>query len=441
MKLKGNFMTKPSNPFNPNSIVTPTLFAGRYRQVFQILQKLKQVSEGMPASFVLQGDRGIGKTALAKLVMYAAEANDPVFENLKFLTSYYSIEKGQTFESVLQTSLNLMTDRMPETIINRLSQRLGNFFKNGKFTVGAFGASIGYESGGETSVQQENMIIKDRAISALSNIIGGLDEDNNSERKLDGVLIVLDEIHNLKDIDGVAQILRSISTTLDVNRLGKISFMVIGYPEGMDRFFDGDPSARRHFDLIDLSAMPKKEAKEVLTKGFQKLNLSWDETILDKNIDVAGGYPHSIQIIGHHLVEVDQDGNINDEDWGLALHNSAEELTRKDFAELYDFKGKGTIRETVLNILSLVGRPLTKQELRDFTDGKNIYQSSCLGELKKTGAIRELPDGTLTLHSMLFRASILMHIYTHAKINNAYLQLIEKFRSDGSGEQEPKLKS
>ena len=56
------------NPFNPNSIATPTLFAGRYEQVLQILKKLTQVREGMPASFVLQGgDRGIGKTALAKL--------------------------------------------------------------------------------------------------------------------------------------------------------------------------------------------------------------------------------------------------------------------------------------------------------------------------------------------------------------------------------------
>src|SRR5271165_4243707 len=100
------------NPFNPNSIVTPTLFAGRYDQVFQILKKLTQVREGMPASFVLQGDRGIGKTALAKLIMYAAEVKDPAFQNLKFLTSYYSVEKGQSFDSVLQASLNLMTDHM-----------------------------------------------------------------------------------------------------------------------------------------------------------------------------------------------------------------------------------------------------------------------------------------------------------------------------------------
>lgn len=414
------------NPFNPNSIVTPALFAGRYKQVLQILKKLTQVREGMPASFVLQGDRGIGKTALAKLIMYAAEVKDPSLQNLRFLTSYYSVEKGQTFDSVLQTSLNLMTDRMPETVINRLTQRLGNFFKNGKFTVGAFGASLGYE-GEDSSTEQTSMVIKDRAISALSNIISGLDEIIEPEKKMDGVLIVLDEIHNLKDIDGAAQILRSISTTLDVNRLGKISFVVIGYPEGMERFFAGDPSARRHFDLIELEAMPRKEVKEVLTKGFEKVGIIWDEQSFDKNIDVAGGYPHSIQIIGHNLVETDQDGKITNEDWAEALHKSAQELTRKDFSEMYAFHRKETLREVVLNILSLVGKRLSKQELRDFTDGKNIYTASCLGELKKSGAVRELPDGTLSLHSMLFRAAILIHLYTHLKTNISYKKLIKRF--------------
>ena len=173
-------MNKLANPFNPNSIVTPPLFAGRGDQLLQILKKLAQVKEGMPASFVLQGDRGIGKTALAKLAMYAAEQKDPTF-NLRFLTGYYVVEKDQTFESALQASLNLMTDRMPETVIARLSQRLGGFFKNGKFTFGAFGAKLGYE--GSTKGDEENLVIKDRAVSAFSNIIAGLDEVGEPDKK------------------------------------------------------------------------------------------------------------------------------------------------------------------------------------------------------------------------------------------------------------------
>ncbi len=418
-------MSGPANPFNPNSVVTPTLFAGRNDQVFQILKKLTQVREGMPASFVLQGERGIGKTALAKLIMYTAEAQDPHLENLKFLTSYYAVEKGQSFESVLQASLNIMTDRMPESVIQRLSQRLGNFFKNGKFTFGAFGASATVE--GEVKAEDKLTVIKDRAVSVFSNIVSGIDELKDDPKKLDGILVVIDEVHNLKDLDGAAQILRSISTTLDVSRLGKISFIVIGYPEGMDRFFKGDPSARRHFDIIELTVMPRMDAKEVLTKGFAISKLTFDEQALEQNIDVAGGYPHSIQVIGHNLVEVDRDGKIGADDWTSALMKSAAEMARKEFSDLYDFKGKGTLREIVLNVLALAQRSMTKQELRDAVGGKNIYTATCMGELKKTGAVSELADGSIILHSMLFRAAILIHMYTHADRNPAYQEQIQKF--------------
>lgn len=421
-------MNKRANPFNPNSIVTPPLFAGRGDQLLQILKKLAQVREGMPASFVLQGDRGIGKTALAKLVMYAAEQKDPTF-NLRFLTGYYVVEKDQTFESALQSSLNLMTDRMPDSVIARLSQRLGSFFKNGKFTFGAFGAKVGYD--GSANGEEENLVIKDRAVSAFSNIIAGLDEVTDPDKKLDGVLIVIDEIHNLKDVDGAAQILRAISTTLDVNRQGKISFLVIGYADGIERFFAGDPSARRHFDMIHLSVMPRSEAKEILTKGFEKAGLKYDKDALERNIDVAGGYPHSIQIIGHQLVEVDTDNHVAEDDWKQALQIAATELARKDFLEMYDFNGKGTLRETVLNILALTG-PLTKQQLREYADGKNIYNEPYMGTLKKSGAVKELQDGTITLHSMLFRAAILIHLYTHASSNPTFQTLIKRFaKNDG----------
>jgi len=420
-------MKKRTNPFNPNSIVTPPLFAGRGDQVLHILKKLAQVREGMAASFVLQGDRGIGKTALAKLIMSTAEEKDPNLQNHRFLTGYYVVEKDQTFESALQASLNLMTDKMPESVIKRLSQRLGTFFKNGKFTFGAFGANVGYDA---ISKEVKNMAIKDRAVSAFANIIAGLDEITEPEHKFDGVLVVIDEVHSLKDVDGAAQILRAIATTLDVNGQGKISFMVIGYADGIERFFAGDPSARRHFDVINLTVMPRNEAREILIKGFEKVGLTFDKDALDRNIDVAGGYPHSIQIIGHQLVDVDQDDHIGEDDWKQALQMAAVELARKDFLEMYDFNGKGTLRETVLNILSLAG-PLTKLQLRDFTDGKNIYTETCMGILKKSGAVRELRDGTVMLHSMLFRAAILIHLYTHSQVNKSFEDLIKRFAKDG----------
>ncbi|PIQ97097.1 MAG: hypothetical protein COV67_06065 [Nitrospinae bacterium CG11_big_fil_rev_8_21_14_0_20_56_8] len=400
------------NPFNPNSTVTPALFAGRSQQMLQILQKLAQVKRGMPSNFIFHGERGIGKTALAKLTLFMAESRDPVFKDLNFLTSYYSVEKGQHFKTVLQAVLNQLTDKLPKTSIDRLTDRLGDLFKKGKFSFGAFGVTM------ETSPEQMELpgidgleqYFKDQALSVLTNILLGIKESKEGER-YDGLLIVLDEIHNARDIKGIAQLLRSITTTLDVNGLGNISFIIIGYSEAIHSFFEGDPSARRSFDTIHLTSMPPEEAKEVLTKGFDQVQVKYDSNELDTKVQVAGGYPHSLQVLGHNLIEVDTDNAINSDDWNEAIGNAARELQTKDFSNLYDFKGKPKMREEIMNILALVGTSVPRKLLAKQM-GKNIYSPSSLPELKKSGAVREDPEsGNLLLHSSLFRSAILLHVF------------------------------
>src|SRR5580704_8393320 len=106
-------MPKPNfNPFNPNSVVVPNLFAGRTKNVLDISRKLSQLKHNMPASFFIHGERGIGKTALAKLIKSIATLNDPKLYNLNLLTSYYSVENGQDLSSVIQASVNSLTDQM-----------------------------------------------------------------------------------------------------------------------------------------------------------------------------------------------------------------------------------------------------------------------------------------------------------------------------------------
>ena len=70
-----------------------------------------------------------------------------------------------------------------------------------------------------------------------------------------------------------------------------------------------------------------------------------------------------------------------------------------------------------------------REEIKKLSDGKNIYTETCLGALKKSGAIKETPDRTIVLHSMLFRAAILIHLYTHAQENQSYSDLIKKIKS------------
>lgn len=408
------------NPFNPNSVVNTNLFAGRSEYVLRIIRKLEHVKRGMPSSFFLYGERGIGKTALAKLIKHISMVKDKDLGKLNFLSSYYSAEKGQSITSALQASLNELTDKIPRSAIKILGERLGKLFEKGKFSIGAFSMELE-----KSKEQEESVILRDQLISILSNVIDSIRLSTGENESKDGVLIIVDEMGNIKDIDRCAQLFRGIITTLDVKELGFISFLLIGYDTTLNKFFNGDTSARRYVDSIKLEVMPVNEAEEVLIKGFKEAEVKWDENSLKKYISVTGGYPHSIQLIGHSILEEDKDDYINDNDWNQAIGKTAIELQRKDFAAFYQFNGKPGGREAILDVLAVAREPLSKKDIQEYCNISNIYQY--LPELEKRGSIKTIPEtGNITLHSQLFRTSILSKIFSKI-ISEDYLKnLFEK---------------
>lgn len=397
------------NPFSPNAVVPPALFAGRSQQILDILGKLGRVASGQPVSFILHGERGIGKTALARLINHAARDQNPELYDLNFLTSYCAVDKKRSLQSVLETSLNDLTDDLPETAIQQLTNKLGGIFKNGKFSFGAFGLSASLDS---SQAGEKETHFRDQMISSLSNIIKSVVID---DKKFDGLLIVIDEIHNIEDLKNAGSIFKGIINTLDFKDRGYLSFLIIGYSSSVDTLFEGEPSARRSFDFTKLDVMPTAEAQELLTKGFDKIEIDYDRRALAERIEIAGGYPHALQVLGRQLVNADTDGNITDHDWQQAVPKAAQELRMKDFFDFYSFDGKQTNSEKVMNILALSNGhiPVNKAKLQKVL-GKSIYRN--LNQMLGRGVIKEdNSDGCLSLQSKLLSSAISFYLQSPAQ--------------------------
>lgn len=437
-------MQAKSNPFNPNSIVPTNLFAGRANYCLNILRKLSETKKGRPSSFFLYGERGIGKSALAKLIGYVSTQKDPKLYGLRFVVSYYSVAPGQSFRSVIEASLNGLTDSIPASWLQKLSSRLGGLLKNGKFSLGAFGASMAIEPGKGDG--QEDVVLKDQATSILSNLVTALKESHETEAEKDGILVIIDEVQNLKDLQIAAPTLRGIQNSLDFKGLGNVSFLLLGLDQAFEFFMEGDASARRMFDPIRLGVMPDDEAMEVLEKGFSEAGLQWDENELKRRIIVTGGYPHSIQIVGHNLVDIDTDGIISKEDWDAAVNRTAGELREKEFSEMYSFSGQKTGREKILDAIAVLG-PMPKKELKEVCQRAykltNPYQY--IPKLVKIGAVKIQPDGAIELQSQLFRtailATLLPSLSPDAQLLKMFMERFEKGFSPKASATKPSVEN
>jgi ABC-type molybdenum transport system ATPase subunit/photorepair protein PhrA len=92
------------NPFRPNEIVHPGMFAGRYDELVALEKALFQTKNGNPAHFVIDGERGIGKSSLLLNLKWVATGDVHTLEDsqsFKFITVSISVDATHTYSDIV----------------------------------------------------------------------------------------------------------------------------------------------------------------------------------------------------------------------------------------------------------------------------------------------------------------------------------------------------
>ena len=66
-------MTIKFNPFRPNNLVHPGMFRGRYKELISLEKSIFQTKNGNPHHFIIEGERGIGKSSLMLYLEFVAK--------------------------------------------------------------------------------------------------------------------------------------------------------------------------------------------------------------------------------------------------------------------------------------------------------------------------------------------------------------------------------
>ena len=138
-------LSDKKNPFTPDLPVVPQLFAGHGTEIQQISNGLSGAIRGTPQHILVQGERWIGKTSIARYaealaIMY--KTSSPGETRDAFYVSFCSLGSCSSIEDVcliLLDSFKRTQDSLKEKVFKLLGQIQG-------LTVGPVGlSSIGKE--------------------------------------------------------------------------------------------------------------------------------------------------------------------------------------------------------------------------------------------------------------------------------------------------------
>lgn len=314
-------MSNKFNPFKPNSPVYSGMFAGRSSEIQDINNALFQTKNGNPNHIMIIGERGIGKTSLLLLTKNFANGEvviDRKDKKHNFLTVQINLNNKMSVSDLaisLKNKLNREINKINPNIV--LIKKCWDFIS--KIEV----AGLSYK-GSTQNFPERNQIIEEFTYS-LVDTVKSLTQNVSSRKvgfteKMDGLIILIDEADNAcPDLD-LGVFLKNLSEILVAENCNNILFVLAGLPNLHDVLKNSHESSLRLFKEYYLSPLTKNEVNQLINNGLKEssnkseIKTKITKDALDMIYEFSEGYPHFVQQVGFSAFEVDENGEIDNED-------------------------------------------------------------------------------------------------------------------------------
>ena len=414
--MKKPNITDIENAFQPaREIDAADKFAGRQDAVSNAYYAL--ISAGTNIAVI--GNRGIGKTSLARQIENIANGDNTLLKRLDlphdrrldFLTVYLAC--GNSIQNTNELLKRLLTTNscLGDWIYDIPEARREVKTYSPEVSAKIFG--IGAKLSGEKTTETESVpAVSSHSIGTIfTNVCYAIITKGIT---LDGILIILDEFDQVQDPTGMAGILKSLATNVP-----KVKFCIVGVAQDIQKLMKEHESTDRLFagSIIHLPPMSIEELTEIVRIAEASINnyIRFSDEATDLLTRLAQGHPYMVHLVGKYALRIayqNDDRTITPEAVNNALVSIAERGADPVLEGRYKRAvGSSPQRETVLRAMAEVrgedGESWTRDAYKIALEAGVDNASQYVGQLvtKEYGAeLEKIRDRYYRFKDSLFAA-------------------------------------
>lgn len=270
-------MNPDSSPFRPGRFPLKEALVGRERAIERIRGLARASAAGQVVAGFVTGERGMGKTTVARIAHRA-------IENLDEAAGCHTPLGGAA--DLDRTAARIWKHLVEQNASRPWFRPIADVFGERVQSAGPFGVRLALPPA-------DLAALGDRFVIGVRRIVGNLHPQRKS------LVLILDDLDGVAESPEFAHWLKSsleeLAVAYDDSRL---CLLLVGAEERRRRLIREQPSLARVFDLIELAPWSPAETQEFFRKSFAAGNAQVEDRSLKPLVDFSGGLPALAHEIG-----------------------------------------------------------------------------------------------------------------------------------------------
>ncbi len=369
------------------------MFVGRIDELRVIERCLFQSKMGNQQHFLIQGERGIGKSSLLFYVHHIADGRISTRgEKMNFVPVPIDLGGCQSQSDIVRKiGRGLRQSVSQRKHLKEKAKKAWEWLTNWEV--------LGVKYNKET----DELDLEEIAEEFVTNIAGFCMEAGD---EIDGVLFLIDEADRPGPESGLGSYLKLISERLTWRGCNKVVFGLAGLPSVLGRLRDSHESSPRLFQTMLLEPLTVEERKRVIRIGIKEANeknaiqTEITEDAIGLLAELSEGYPHFVQQFSHSAFEHDFDNVIDENDVASGSFDEGGALSQlgdKFFNEMYHARISSEEYRRVLDAMAEHGD--------SWIPRKKIIAESGVSEANVNNALQALKSKSVILQDDKKRGS------------------------------------